>query len=358
MSDSEHTEQLAILIKPSRGEKKTVNVSPSTTVAELKIKLSELYDIPSSNQRLIYSGRILKDDQRLDLYGIKTGHSLHLVKGSSRSGGQTTPHTTSAQEPGTAEGSGATHGVPSNIATGAGTGNVLSDLTGARYAGLANLPSASMFGPDGGMGPAPDIDQVLSMMERPGFSEAMQMLLSDPDTMSQMNPMLDSMPPAQSQQFREFLRTPEFRQLMSDPQALRQMFQQAQMLRSLLGNSGDSPGSLGGFPAPGSTEPNDNSAGTGAGVQNPFLSFLGGSGTNNTNSQLPGLSALLGAGPLGSAASAAVQEDSRPPEERYEQQLAQLNELGFYDFERNVRALRRSGGNVEGAIDALLDGAI
>ena len=51
-------------------------------------------------------------------------------------------------------------------------------------------------------------------------------------------------------------------------------------------------------------------------------------------------------------------EDNRPPEERYEAQLSQLNELGFYDFDRNVRALRRSGGNVQGAVEALLDGQV
>jgi ubiquilin len=46
--------------------------------------------------------------------------------------------------------------------------------------------------------------------------------------------------------------------------------------------------------------------------------------------------------------------DNRPPEERYEQQLRQLNEMGFYEFERNVEALRRSGGSVNGAVEYLL----
>ena len=48
--------------------------------------------------------------------------------------------------------------------------------------------------------------------------------------------------------------------------------------------------------------------------------------------------------------------DNRPPEERYAEQLRQLNEMGFYDFERNVAALRRSGGSVQGAIEHLLSG--
>ena len=46
--------------------------------------------------------------------------------------------------------------------------------------------------------------------------------------------------------------------------------------------------------------------------------------------------------------------DDRPPEVRYEDQLRQLNDMGFYEFERNVQALRRSGGSVQGAIEYLL----
>ena len=46
--------------------------------------------------------------------------------------------------------------------------------------------------------------------------------------------------------------------------------------------------------------------------------------------------------------------DTRPPEERYEEQLRQLNDMGFYDFDRNVEALRRTGGSVQGAVEYLL----
>jgi ubiquilin len=46
--------------------------------------------------------------------------------------------------------------------------------------------------------------------------------------------------------------------------------------------------------------------------------------------------------------------DNRPPEERYAEQLRQLNDMGFFDFDRNVEALRRSGGSVQGAIEQLL----
>jgi ubiquilin len=56
------------------------------------------------------------------------------------------------------------------------------------------------------------------------------------------------------------------------------------------------------------------------------------------------------------AATSPTPPDTRPPEERYADQLRQLNDMGFFDFDRNVEALRRSGGSVQGAINQLLGG--
>jgi ubiquilin len=68
-----------------------------------------------------------------------------------------------------------------------------------------------------------------------------------------------------------------------------------------------------------------------------------------------GLGGLGGFGGLaGAAAAAAPPADTRPPEERYESQLRQLNDMGFVEFERNIEALRRSGGSLQGAIEYLL----
>jgi ubiquilin len=50
---------------------------------------------------------------------------------------------------------------------------------------------------------------------------------------------------------------------------------------------------------------------------------------------------------------AAPPADNRPPEERYATQLRQLNEMGFYEYERNIQALTRSGGDVNGALEWL-----
>jgi ubiquilin len=68
-----------------------------------------------------------------------------------------------------------------------------------------------------------------------------------------------------------------------------------------------------------------------------------------------------GAGPnfgdlFGGSGGPPAPADNRPPEERYADQLRQLNDMGFFDFDRNVQALRRSGGSVQGAIEHLLGG--
>jgi len=61
-----------------------------------------------------------------------------------------------------------------------------------------------------------------------------------------------------------------------------------------------------------------------------------------------------GLGGMGSPTPPAAPADTRPPEEQYADQLRQLNDMGFYEFDRNVRALRRAGGSVQGAVEALL----
>ena len=82
-----------------------------------------------------------------------------------------------------------------------------------------------------------------------------------------------------------------------------------------------------------------------------------GTGTNSPPAMNP-FAALFGPGAFGPGGGFGTPPpaDNRPPEELYETQLRQLNEMGFYEFERNVSALRRSGGNVQGAIEYLLNG--
>ena len=138
-------------IKSSSDAKYVMTLPLTTTVLDLKHKLSasDYADIPPDRQRLIYSGRVLKDVDALSVYKIKEGNTVHLVKGAASNVRQNP-----ANASGTSTGAGAAaqpaQGVPQNIASGTGR-DPLAGLTGARYAGYAQMPNASMFGPDGGV---------------------------------------------------------------------------------------------------------------------------------------------------------------------------------------------------------------
>ena len=134
---------LTFSVKSSNDAKYTITMPASSTVSALKEKLStkDFADLPVERQRLIYSGRVLKDADTLGSYKIKEGNTVHLVKGAASNQRQNPAN----------QGAAAVPSVPANLS--AGTGNdPLAGLTGARYAGFAQLPGQGMFGPDGGVG--------------------------------------------------------------------------------------------------------------------------------------------------------------------------------------------------------------
>ncbi|KAJ5639063.1 Ubiquitin supergroup [Penicillium longicatenatum] len=460
MADSGATEDAPITftVKSSTDAKFTFTLPLSTPVSELKQKLSssEYADTPAERQRLIYSGRVLKDNESLDSYKIKDGHTIHLVKSaaSNQQRSNTSGQSTSTATPAAAAPSQPAAGVPTNLAAGTGN-NPLAGLTGARYAGFAQLPGAGLFGPDGGMGPPPDSDTMLNMLENPQFQSSINEALQNPqviDMMIQQNPMLRDMGPG----VRQMMQSPEFRRMLTDPNSIRSMMQ---MQRSM-GMGGGGAGGEGAFPAPGvtnTTEGNQNAPQQDTppnpfqmgqmgqfgqlpqmGTGNPFASLFGANpganpfapptqpaatgtagqtegteSTQNTTSQpttgeaqnpfaaLLNPSMFGGAGQAGAGMGGNVnpfnpqqnpflrdpalmtqmmqamggQEgaagalpslfggggfgtpppaDNRPPEERYADQLRQLNDMGFFEFERNIEALRRTGGSVQGAVEYLL----
>jgi ubiquilin len=149
-------------IKSSSDAKYVVTVPLTMTVLDLKQKLSasEYADIPPDRQRLIYSGRVLKDPDALSSYKIKEGNTVHLVKGAASNQRQNPANSsTTTANAGSTPGNA---GVPTNIAAGTGN-NPLAGLTGARYAGFAQLPGADMFGPDGGVSPPPSYPPFYSL---------------------------------------------------------------------------------------------------------------------------------------------------------------------------------------------------
>jgi ubiquilin len=123
--------QVTFNVKAANDQKHVITLPNTTTVADLKTKLSEpeLADISPERQRLIYSGRVLKDHDTLAGVKLKDGHTIHLVKGAASNARQN----------------------PANQGTSSTGNNPLAALTGARHAGFHGLPGMDMFGADGGV---------------------------------------------------------------------------------------------------------------------------------------------------------------------------------------------------------------
>ena len=424
----ENEQQITFNVKSSADAKYVLTLPTSTTIADLKQKLSEpdQANTPSERQRLIYSGRVLKDQDTIASVKIKDGNTVHLVRSAESNQRQAPANQGGAAAIPPGAGQPASN-VPSNIAAGTGAGNPLAQLTGARYAGFHGLPGADMFGADGGMGAPPNPDQMLRLLEDPNFAQQMNEAMNNPAVLDMLrnNPMVRNNPMA-----RAVIENPEMRRMMLNPDMIRM---QMQMQRAMGG--GGAGGGEGAFPMPGQTDttpsvenatnggnptadqtgntantmPNANpfaalfptaptggntqntgsppSTGAGAATpQNPFGSLFGAQtpeGQNQGGQQNP-LSAMtqqlmqnpqmmqqmmqmMGGGggeggaagfnqfmPAGGSPEPQAPPDNRPPEERYAEQLRQLNDMGFYEFERNIQALRRSGGSVQGAVEYLL----
>ena len=370
--------EFTITIKMTGDSKHQLQVTSDMTVIQLKEKFAKDLDVSVDRQRLIFSGKVLKDNDTLETYKIKEGHSIHLVKGAAKS--STTGNTSSNTNNTTTtnnNNNNTTTSVPSNLEAGQNAFDPLAGLTDARYAGY-NIPMPTMdqlgFGSDGMQ--LPPEGQMEQMMDNPLFQESMRSMLSNPqmlDYMIQQSPQLRSMGPAA----RELLQSDYVKNLLTNPQAMRSMMEfQRAMGGNGLSNNGSS------FPAPGnvnneSTENNTSAsasattnANVNANTSNPFASLFGGSnpgagfgaglgGNPFMNPALnPNLMNLFG-NPAGAAAGTNnTTTDTRPPEEIYATQLRQLNDMGFFEFERNITALKRSGGSVEGAIEMLFNGSI
>merc|ERR1712176_1344958 len=109
---------------------------------------------------------------------------------------------------------------------------------------------------------------------------------------------------------------------------------------------------------------------------NPFLAMLGNMNMNppqqqqaNNNQQQPnsqqpqqGVNPFLNMmqpfmmGQMGGMQQPQQQQANVQPAILYRDQLSQLNAMGFTDAEANIQALIATGGNVQAAIDRLLQG--
>lgn len=134
--------QVSFKVKTSADGNHQITMAETATVLDLKKKLSgdDYEKIPVERQRLIYSGRVMKNEEPLSTYKIKPGNTIHMVKSAQSNAAQNPANPTAP----------AAAAVPTNMAAGTAN-NPLAGLTGARYAGHMGLPGAEMFGADGGV---------------------------------------------------------------------------------------------------------------------------------------------------------------------------------------------------------------
>ncbi|KLO18227.1 hypothetical protein SCHPADRAFT_866858 [Schizopora paradoxa] len=392
---SSSANELSINIKGPAELKLQVSIAEDKSVLDLKtlIASKEGVDAPADRQRLIYSGKVLKDDDLLSKYKIRNADTIHMVKGAAK------PAASSTSSSATSSGAGAPR-LPT-MQTGQNIHDPMTLLNGPMGHGLSLGHGA--LNPFAGLDVNPnDPNMMQNMMQSPAFLEQMSRMMSDPAVMDQIiaaNPQLGAMAP----QMRAMMQSEQFRNMLSNPQQLQAMLQMSQQLRSmglgppgmgdafgggggLFGNpfgAGAAGGASAAFPAPGqpsyaqqqqtATQGQGNDApaapsspNTGAAQQpNPFASLASLLGGVPPQGQAPAggagafdpalLSGLLGLG-AGAGATPAAPADARPPEERYEAQLLQLQQMGFSNAQQNVRALLATGGNVHAAVDYILGG--
>ncbi|KAJ1987653.1 hypothetical protein H4R33_002781 [Dimargaris cristalligena] len=389
--------EITISIKSSNESAFPVTFDPeTTTVEQLKAKVAESSDTPPDRQRLIYSGRVLKDHELMSSYKIADSHTIHLVKGSSR-----------AAPPSASVSAGRGDSAASTAAPlGGGASAAQENPLEAYMRSMAMNPPPSMGGAGGGGlppfvggfgagagagagglppfmgagGGAPSMEQMNAIMSDPHYRQMMEQVFSNPQIMESMlnSPQMAGM------------MTPAMRQMMSDPEFMRSImdpgFMRGMMaLQGLQGmGGGANPNPFGGAGAGGNlynpwastaastspptsntsghdnnnSSPNSNFSGTSpnpaspnhrgndpsaALANNPFLALLNPALAAGFN---PGSGAAMGTSPN----PAATQE---PPEVRFQVQLQQLNEMGFYDASQNIRALLASGGDVNAALEYL-----
>jgi ubiquilin len=166
-----------------------VTAELTKTVGELKSQLEADVGVPPEQMRLIYAGRVLKDQQTLASYNIEDGHTVHLVQGAAAPAASITSPAQSGSS------------------------------TASPGGGLAAL-AGSMAGGGGSVNPQMAMMQDPEMMREMMNSPMMQSLMSNPElmrTIIQSNPQMQAI----------IEQNPEIGHVLNNPAVLRQTLEVA-----------------------------------------------------------------------------------------------------------------------------------
>lgn len=70
---------MKIKVKTAAGKEIEIEIDPMDTINKIKERVKEKESIPPMQQRLIYTGKLLADDQTAKHYNIEDGSSIHLA---------------------------------------------------------------------------------------------------------------------------------------------------------------------------------------------------------------------------------------------------------------------------------------
>ncbi|KAI0514080.1 hypothetical protein KFK09_010114 [Dendrobium nobile] len=210
-----------------------------------------------------------------------------------------------------------------NIAGGTQTNTRSTTVGDSRTGGISGLGGLGTPELERMAGGLPDSSVFSQVLQNPAMSQMMQSLLSNPQYINQifnMNPQLRAMMESNTQ-LRDMMQNPEFLRQLASPETLQQILTLQQSLSSVLGRQQSNQGQ------------NQTTGATG----NTGMEFL-----------------MQMFGGLGAGGNLGVPTNNAPPEELYATQLAQLQEMGFFDTQENLRALIATSGNVHAAVERLL----
>ena len=161
---------IKVLVRQSNGEQVEVECEATITVKDFKeLCATKQSAIAAADMRLIFKGKILKDEMTLDDYKITDGLTIHLVKGGNKGAAATSqPAATASADAGAAGASGASAGagLSTGPSGGAGGANPFASMgMGMPGMGMGGMPPmGGMGGPGGGM---PNPQMMEQMMSNP-----------------------------------------------------------------------------------------------------------------------------------------------------------------------------------------------
>ncbi|KAK9666677.1 hypothetical protein RND81_14G202800 [Saponaria officinalis] len=225
-------DEVSVNIRCSNGSKFSVRTTLDSSVGNFKIIVAQNSDVPAEQQRLIYKGRILKDDQTLASYGLQADHTIHMVRGFAPPA-STTPATANSGAPDT--GAAARTATPTEGGGLGGAGLGATMFPGLGLGGLGGTGASGLLGAG-----IPDLEQMQQQLnQNPNMMRdimnmpAIQSLMNNPDLMRNLimnNP-----------QMREIIdRNPELGHILNDPSILRQTLETArnpELMREMMRNT-------------------------------------------------------------------------------------------------------------------------